>query len=170
MTKGFGTFYAFIRSLSSMNSLMLSKHWVVSKVFATFSTWIWSLAIFSPKFSKWGFNSTWTESFQMFKLDLEMAEEPEIQLPTSLGSYKKQESSGKTTASAVLTTPQPLIVWITRNCGKFLKRWEHQTTYLPPEKSVCMSRSNSENWTCYNAWIPNWEISTSRLYIVTLHI
>ena len=80
------------------------------------------------KFSKWGFNSTWTESFQMFKLDLEMAEESEIKLPTSLGSYKKQESSGKTNTSALLTTPQPLIVWIRRNCGKFLKRWEHQTT------------------------------------------
>ena len=72
------------------------------------------------KFSKWGFNSTWTESFQMFKLDLEMAEESEIKLPTSLGSYKKQESSGKTNTSALLTTPQLLIVWITRNCGKFL--------------------------------------------------
>ena len=72
------------------------------------------------KFSKWGFNSTWTQSFQMFKLDLEMAEESEIKLPTSLGSYKKQESSGKTNTSALLTTPQLLIVWITRNCGKFL--------------------------------------------------
>ena len=56
----------------------------------------------------------------MFKLDLEMAEESEIKLPTSLGSYKKQESSGKTNTSALLTTPQLLIVWITRNCGKFL--------------------------------------------------
>ena len=72
------------------------------------------------KFSKWGFNSTWTQSFQMFKLDLEMAEESEIKLPISLGSYKKQESSGKTNTSALLTTPQLLIVWITRNCGKFL--------------------------------------------------
>ena len=67
------------------------------------------------KFSKPGFNNTWTKSFQLLKLDLEMAEEPEIKLPASLGSYKKQESSRKTTTSAVLTTPQPLIVWITRN-------------------------------------------------------
>ena len=42
-------------------------------------------------FSKLGFNSMWTENFQMFKLDLEKAEEPEIKLPTSIGSYKKQE-------------------------------------------------------------------------------
>ena len=43
------------------------------------------------KFSKLGFNSTWTENFQMFKLDLEKAEEPEIKLPTSVGTSKKQE-------------------------------------------------------------------------------
>ena len=48
---------------------------------------------------------------QMFKLDLEKAEEPEIKLPTSVGSSKKQET-----------------LWITTNCGKFLKRWEYQTT------------------------------------------
>ena len=80
------------------------------------------------KFSKWGFTSTWTDSFQMYKLDLEMAEESEIKLPTSLGSYKNRESSAQTTTSALLTIPQPLIVCTTRNCGKFLKRWEHQTT------------------------------------------
>ena len=38
--------------------------------------------------------------------------------------------------------PKPLTVWITTNCGKFLKRWEYEPTYLPPEKSVCRSRSN----------------------------
>ena len=50
---------------------------------------------------------------------LEKAEEPEIKLPTSAGSSKKQESSRKTSISALLTTPKPLTVWITRNCGKF---------------------------------------------------
>ena len=63
---------------------------------------------------------------QMFKLDLEKAEEPEIKLPTSFGSQKKQESSRKT--SALLTMPKPLTVWITANCGRFFKRWEYQTT------------------------------------------
>ena len=52
-------------------------------------------------------------------LDLEKAEEPEIKLPTSAGSSKKQESSRKTSTSAVLTMPKPLAVWITTNCGKF---------------------------------------------------
>ena len=66
--------------------------------------------------------------FQMFKLDLEKAEEPEIKLPTSTGSSKKQESSRKTSISALLTMPKALTVWITINCGKFFKRWEYQTT------------------------------------------
>ena len=55
----------------------------------------------------------------MFKLVLEKAEEPEIKLPTSAGSWKKQESSRKTSISAILTMPKPLTVWTTINCGKF---------------------------------------------------
>ena len=65
---------------------------------------------------------------QVFKLVLEKAEEPEIKLPTSTGSSKKQGSSRKTSISALLTMPKPLTVWITINCGKFFKRWEYQTT------------------------------------------
>ena len=57
------------------------------------------------------------------------AEEPEIELPTSAGSSKKQESSRKTSISALLTMPKPLTVWITINCGQFWKRWEYQTTW-----------------------------------------
>ena len=71
------------------------------------------------KFSKPDFNSTRTENFQMYKLGLEKAEEPQIKLPTSVGSSKKQESSRKTSTSALLTMPKPLTVWITTNCGKF---------------------------------------------------
>ena len=51
----------------------------------------------------------------MFKLDLEKAEEPEIKLPTSVGSSKKHESSRRTSTSALLTMPKPLTVWITTN-------------------------------------------------------
>ena len=57
--------------------------------------------------------------FQMFKLVLAKAEEPEIKFPTSAGSSKKRESSRKTSISALLTMPKPLTVWITINCGKF---------------------------------------------------
>ena len=69
-----------------------------------------------------------TVNFQMFKLNLEKAEEPEIKFPTSIGSLKKQKSSRKTSTSALLTKPKSLTVWITTNCGKFFKRWEYQTT------------------------------------------
>jgi len=58
----------------------------------------------------------------MLKLNLEKAEEPEIKLPTSVGSQKKQENSRKTTASASLTMLNPLTVWITTNYGKFFRR------------------------------------------------
>ena len=83
------------------------------------------------------FNSTWTRNFQMFKLDLEKAEEPDIKLPTSTGSWKKQESSRKTSISALLAAPKPLTVWITINCGKFWKRWEYQTT-CSASWEICM--------------------------------
>ena len=82
------------------------------------------------KFSKPGFNSTWIENFQMFKLDLENTEEPEVKFLTSVGSLKKQESSRKTSTSASLITLKPLTVWITTNYRKFLERWEWQTTLL----------------------------------------
>ena len=80
-------------------------------------------------FFKTDLNSLWTVNFQTFKLALEKAEEPEIKFPTSTGSSKKQETSRKTSISALLTTPKPLTVWITANCGKFWKRWEYQTTW-----------------------------------------
>jgi len=60
-----------------------------------------------------------------------------ISYPTSVGSSKKQESSRKTSTSALLTMPKPLTVWITRNCGKFFKRWEYQTTWRASWE-ICM--------------------------------
>ena len=78
----------------------------------------------------------WTENFQMFKLDLEKAEKPEIKLPTSAGSSKKQESSRKSSISALLTMPKPLTVCITINCGKSWKKWEYQITW-PASWEIC---------------------------------
>ena len=83
------------------------------------------------------FNSMWTMNFQMFKLDLEKSEKPETKLPTSVGLLKKKESSRKTSISALLTMPEPLTVWITTNCGKFLKRWEYHTIW-PASWEICM--------------------------------
>ena len=71
-------------------------------------------------------------NFQIFKLDLEKAEEPEIKWPTSDGSLKKQESSRKTSTFALLTAPKPLTVWITTN-WKILKEMgipDHLTCLL----------------------------------------
>ena len=73
-----------------------------------------------------------TVNFQMFKLDLEKAEEPEIKLPASVGSSKKQESSRKTSIFALLTMPKPLTVWIITN-WKILKEMgipDHLTCLL----------------------------------------
>ena len=69
----------------------------------------------------------------MFKLVLGKAEEPEIKLPTSVGSSKKQERSRKTSISDLFTLPKPLTVWITINCGKILKEMgipDHLTCLL----------------------------------------
>ena len=80
----------------------------------------------------------WTVNFQMRKLVLEKAEEPEIKLPTSTVSLKKQDSSRKTSSiSALLTTQKPLTLWIKTNCAKFLKRREYQST-LPASWEICM--------------------------------
>ena len=73
---------------------------------------------------------------------LEKAEELEIKLPTSAGSSKKQESSRKTSISALLTMPKPLTMWITINCGKFWRRGEYHTTW-PASWEICRSGSNS---------------------------
>ena len=78
-----------------------------------------------------------TMNFQMFKLVLEKAEEPEIKLPTPFGSLKKQESSRKISTCALLTMSKPLTVWITTNWVTFLKRWDYQTT-LPASWEICM--------------------------------
>ena len=85
---------------------------------------------------KLGFNSMFTRNFQMEKLDLEKAEEPEIKLPASTGSWKKQESSRKT--STVLRW-LCWSLWIcgSQQIGKFVKRWEYKTT-LPFSWETCM--------------------------------
>ena len=75
-----------------------------------------------------------TMNFQMFKLDLEKAEEPEIKLPTSTGSSKKQESSRKTSTFALLTTPKPLTVWITTN-------WKILKEVGIPDHLTCLLRN-----------------------------
>ena len=75
-----------------------------------------------------------TENFLMFKLDLEKAEKPQIKLPTSIGSLKKQESSRKTSTSALLTMPKPLTVRITIN-------WKNLKEMGIPDQLTCLLRN-----------------------------
>ena len=101
------------------------------------------LARSCSKSSKRGFNSTWTENFQMFKLDLEKAEKLEIRLPASTASLKKQENPEK----------HPLLLqWICQSlwlCGSqqtvenSSRDGNTRPPYLPPEEPVCRSRNNS---------------------------
>ena len=83
----------------------------------------------------------------MFKLDLEKAEEPEIKLSTSVESLKKQESSRKTSTTALLTMPKALTVCITTNCGKFFKRWEYQITLPASWDKKQQLEPDMEQWT-----------------------
>ena len=85
-------------------------------------------------------------NFQMFKLDLENAEEPEIKLPASAGSsrsLKKQESSRKTSISTLLTMPKPLTVGSQKTVENSERNGNTRPPDLSPEKSLCRPRSNS---------------------------
>ena len=72
----------------------------------------------------------------MYKLDSEKAEEPEIKLPAFMGSWKKAREFQKKIYFCFIDYAKALTVWITTNHGKFLKRWEYQTT-LPASRETC---------------------------------
>ena len=82
---------------------------------------------------------------------------------------KKKQNSRKTSTYTLLIMPKPLTLWITTNCGKFWKRWEYQTTW-PVFWETCMQVRRQQLKLDLDGLIPNWERSTSRLYIVTLLI
>ena len=90
------------------------------------------LASLCLKYFKLGFSTTWTENFQMYKLGLEKAEKLEIKLPTFVGSWKKQRSSKKTSAS--LTTQKPLTMQIKKQ--QLELDMEQQTGYKLGKKYV----------------------------------
>ena len=84
-----------------------------------------------------GFNSTWTENFQIYKLDLEKAKEPEIKLPAFTGSQKKQGNSKKIIYSCIIDFAKAF------DCVDHSICRNTKPSYLSSEKSVCRSRSNS---------------------------
>ena len=118
-------------SLQSLRKTMPKNAQTTAQLHSSHMLVKWSL-----KFSKPGFSNMWTVNFQMFKLDLEKGEEPEIKLPNPL-DHRKSKSSRETSTSALLTMPKPLTVWTTTNCGNFWKRWEYQTTW-PASWEICM--------------------------------
>ena len=102
-----------------------------------------TLAKKCSKFSKPCFNSVWTMTFQMSKLDLEMAAEPEIKLPTSIGSLKKKESSRKTSTSVFWLCKSLWLCGSQQTVENSPRDGNTKPPYLPPEKPVCRTRNNS---------------------------
>ena len=99
-----------------------------------------------------------------FKLDLEKAAEPEIKLPKSTGSLKKQESSRKTSISAYWLCQSLWLCGSQQTVENSSRDGNTRPPDLPPEISVCRSGSNVWKWTCSKRLIPNREWSMSRLY------
>ena len=99
----------------------------------------------------------------------------EIKLQTLIGSWRKQGNSRKRSSFASLIVWKPLTVWITINCGKFLKWWEYQITLLYPKKPVCSSRCNrtrrgKTDWSKTGKWI--WQgslLSSAYLNVCGVH-
>ena len=127
------------------------------------------LARLCSKSFKLCFSSTWTENFQMYKLDLEKAGEAEIKLPPLIGWWRKEGSFRKSSTSVSLPTLKPLTVWVTTN-WKILKDMElpdHLTCllrnlYVGQEATIRTGHATTD-------MVPNW-IRNTRLYIVTLFI
>ena len=86
------------------------------------------LASLCSKSFKVDFNSTWTENFQMYKLDFEKAQEPQTKLSTYNWIIEKARGFMKNIYLCSLTALKPFTVWTTTNCRKVLKRWEYQST------------------------------------------
>ena len=129
--------------------ILFPHQWIHTKI---------SLSYFSgtetpSRWEKLMINYVLPMNFQMFKLDLEKAEESEIKLPTSIGSLKKQESSRKTSTSGFSTMPKSLTMWITTNCGKFLKQMgitDHLTCLLrnlyAGQEATVRTRQGTTDW------------------------
>ena len=100
------------------------------------------LARLCSKSFKVGWRSMWTENFYMYQVDLEKAEEQEIKLPTLIISQRKQGNFRKTSTSASLTTLKPLC-WSQQTVESSSRDGNNRPPDLPPEKSICSSRSNN---------------------------
>ena len=123
------------------------------------------------KFSKLDFSSMWTKNFQMYKLDLGKAEEPDIKLPTSVGSLKKQESSRKTSTSVLLTMPKPLYA---ATAAKSLQScptlWDPIDSSPPDSPVPGILHARTLEWVAIsfsNAW--KWKVTVNSLSRIWLY-
>ena len=127
-TMSMGSFFILIpknsnaKECSSYHTIVFISHALVARL--------------CSKSFKLGFNNTWTKNFQMYKLGFEEAEETEIRLPSFVGSWRKQECSRKNIYFC-FTDCVKAFDCVDHHCGKFLKRWECQTT-LPASWETCM--------------------------------
>ena len=112
---------------------------------------------------KLGFSSSWTKNFQMHMLGFREAKEPS-NCQRLLDHRKSNRIPEKKSTSASLTILKPLTVWITTNCGKFLKRWEYETT-LPVSWEAGMQIKKQQDLKWNNRLVQNWERNIIRLHI-----
>ena len=132
-------------SFQSQRMAMPKNIWTPAQLLSSHN-----IAKWCSKFSKWSFSSTWTKNFEMFKLDLEKAKEPEIKLPTSIGSSKKQEFQQNIYFCFIDHTK--VFVWITTNCGKFLEMGisDHLTCFLrnlyAGQEAIVKAKHGTKDW------------------------
>ena len=130
---GLENFKRWVQLCSSLN-ILRRRQWHPTPVLLPGESHGWrSLAGYGP----WDRKESDTKSITFLPILKLLFCNTAIELPTSTGSLKKQESSRKTSISALLTMPKPLTVWTTINCWKFWKRWEYQTTW-PASWETCM--------------------------------
>ena len=107
-------------------------------------SWVQLLVRLCSKSFKLDFSSMWSKNYEMYKLDLEKAEETEITVAAFIGSWRKQEKSRKVSTSASLTMLKPL--WITTNCRKYLERWEYQPILLVSRETCMWIKKQQLEW------------------------
>ena len=105
-----------------------------------------------PSPPKCRLHSVWTRNFQRYKQDLAKAKEPEIKLPTFIGSWRKQENARKASISAFMDYAKAFDCGLQQTVENPYSDGNNRPSYLPPEKPICRSKSNSYNRT-WNNWL-----------------
>ena len=142
-------------SFQSQRKAMLKNGWAIAQLHSSHMLEKWCSEVSNP-----GFNNMWTINFQMFKLDLEKAEEPEIKLPTSAETLKKKESSRKNIYFCFIDYARAFdCVDHNKQILKEMGIPDHLTCLL---RNLCAGQEATiRTWTWNNRLVPNWERSMS---------